>query len=329
MFKTKIYTIAAIFAALAASSGCQKTVHGYLSDNIYYQVNPFEVQQGVTTVSASLILNGSTAPLHVELTALRDSAGNDADSILGTPRSIRTFTGTLDYTDSTLALFNAKLSDSLVRPFNIAEIGGRLQFTAATTYVPTGSYNMDLLVSNVNGERYIKDACEIDIIPVDNPYTINWRRTQIWDANKANVVSQWDNDANIAIDVEYVSGTATAAIVYKFVDMNGVVFNPAEGEVKPWSTSLPHLHNWAPYYPETYTDSTVVQQLPDAGIALPYYTTVLLDGGGTFSDVSCRVDYQIFNTTETLPVKSMTSLAYAITAGTFYVTVHLNNITHK
>ncbi|BAV05550.1 hypothetical protein SAMN05421788_1054 [Filimonas lacunae] len=329
MRKLTIKKVMGISVMLLAGIACQKKVRGYLSDDIFYTVNPFEVQQGVTAVSGSLVLNGSSAPLHVELAALRDADGNDADSILRTPRSIKTFKGTLDYTDSTLALFNAKLNDSLVRPFNIADIGGRLQFTAATTYVPAGTYNMDLVVSNINGEKYLKDACQITIKPVAEPYKINWRRVQIWDVTKTTVLQGWDNDANCPVDVQYVSGTEQAAIVYKFVDKNGKAFNPKNGEVKAWSTSLPTLHNWAPYYPLVLTDSTLVQQLPYSGLAFPYYTNVLLDNGQTLPDVSCRLDYQIFNTTETNVVKSMTSLTYGITSGTYYVTAHLNTITHR
>lgn len=329
MSKHTIQYIIGICVILLTGLACQKRVHGYLSDNIFYQVNPFDVQQGVTTVSGSLVLNGSSAPLHVTLAALRDAHGNNADSILRTPRSIKTFKGTMDYTDSTLALFNAKLNDSLVRPFNIAEIGGRLQFTAATNYVPAGTYNMDLIVSNVNGERFLKDICEINITPITEPYKINYRRLQIWDATKSNPTTTWDNDVNSSIEVTYVSGTEQAAIIYKFVDKNGKAFNPKSGEVKPWSTNTAHLHNWAPYYPEIATDSTLVQQLPYSGLPLPYYTTIRRDDGQTMTDVSCRADYQIFNSTEVFPVKSMTSLTYGTTSGTFYVTIRLNNITHK
>ncbi|GGH59563.1 hypothetical protein HNQ91_000656 [Filimonas zeae] len=331
MYKHTIKYIAGICLILVTGLACEKRVHGYLSDNIFYQVNPFEVQQGVTTVSGSLVLNGSSAPLHVELAALRDAHGNNADSILRTPRSIKTFKGTLNYTDSTLALFNAKLNDSLVRPFNIAEIGGRLQFTAATTYVPAGSYNMDLVVSNINGEKFLKNACQINITPISDPYKINYRRVQLWDAGKTAPVTTWDNDVNSAIEVQYVSGTAQAAIVYKFVDKNGKVFNPKQGEVKPWGGTVPHLNNWAPYYPEIATDSTLVQQLPYSGLPFPYYATVKLENGGTFTDGggSCRLDYQILNSTEANPVKSMTSLTYGITSGTYYVTVYLKNLTHR
>ena len=154
--------------------GCQKIVHGYLSDRIFYQVNPFVVQQGVTTVSSSLVADGSTEPLHVKVISLKDSLGNDADSILNTPRNIVTYTGTLTPADSTIALLNAKLKDRYVRPFNIAEIGGRLQFTAATTYVPAGTYNMDLLVSNIRGSETLKNACQINITPLTNTYNAGY-----------------------------------------------------------------------------------------------------------------------------------------------------------
>lgn len=313
--------------------GCQKIVHGYLSDRIFYQVNPFIVQQGVTTVSASLVTDGSTAPLHVKVLALRDSLGNDVDSILTKPGNIVTYTGTLTPADSTLALFNAKLKDSLVSPFNIAELGGRLQFTAATTYVPPGTYNMDLLVSNVRGERVLKNACAIQIIPLSTTSVIDYKSFRTTDPTGTKDLVRYENDdAYMQVDIDNEPSTdATSKIILKYVDKNGISFNPSKGEVKGWdlispiaTTYFPTLHMWAPYYPIQYTDSTIVQQIPYVNLSFPYFD---LNSGYPASG-GARIDYRISNTSDNAVYHTVLQFSL-FTAGTYNITIHLNAIEHK
>lgn len=312
---------------------CQKIIHGYLSDRIFYQVNPFAVQQGVTTVSSSLVADGSTEPLHVKVLSLTDSLGNDADSLLTTPKTIVTYTGTLTPADSTLGLFNAKLKDSLVSPFNIAKIGGRLQFTAATAYVPAGSYHLDLQVSNVRGERVLKNACTIQIVPLSTTSVINYKSFRTTDpTGTKDLVRYENNDAYMHVDIENTPSTdATSKIILKYVDKNGIPFDPSKGEVKVWdaitpiaTTYFPSLHMWAPYYPIQNTDSAIIQQIPYVNLSFPYFDLNPSNpaAGGA------RIDYRISNTSDNAMYHTV--LVFALfTAGTYNITVHLNAIQHK
>src|SRR6186713_499950 len=231
MFKRNIIAAIGVCVVLLLGAGCAKTIHGYLSDNIYYQVNPFEVQKGITTVSASLVLNGSSAPLHATLSALRDSAGNNADSILLKSQSIVTFSSTVTSNDTTLAMLQGKLHDSLVKPFNIAEIGGRLQFTAATAYVPTGTYKMDLTVSNINGEKFIKDACTFLIKPLTITYNAGYYSYRPNDASGTTQLFRTESDPFYSnFDIRHEDNAqGETKIVLKFVDKNGVPFDPKAG----------------------------------------------------------------------------------------------------
>ena len=328
MFTSKIRTAIYMLTGLMALSGCQKVVHGYLSDDIYYQVNPFNVQQGVTTVSGALVLNGSTAPLHVELLALRDAAGNDADSILRKPRNIVTYNGTVLYTDTTLDMLNAKLNDSLVSPFNIGEVGGRLQFTAATAYVPTGTYNMDIQVTNVNGSRILKNACAIVVTPLETPYSMGYYSFRPYDAN-GNMLFRTESDPYYStFDIHY-DANGTNQIILKFVDKNGVAFNPKAGEVKDFSndpvttTFFPKLHYWAPYYAATYTDSTIIQRLPDFNLSFPYFSLPNYAAGG-----GVRIDNKITNVKGYGYVQ--TAMYFSLfSQGTYTITYHFWQDTHK
>lgn len=331
MFKNKILAAMAVLVSFCMAFACQKVVHGYLSDNIYYQVNPFIVQQGVTTVSSSLILNGSTAPLHVTLKSLRDSAGNNADSILRKPQTITTYTTALTSDDTTLALLKGKLKDSLVRPFNIAEIGGRLQFTAATLYVPAGKYTMDLSVSNVNGERDLKNACTIVITPLTNTYETGYFSYRPNDPVSNTQLFRTESDPFYSsFDINFQPASDFTRIVLKFVDKNGKPFNPKNGEVSDWSnvpkatTSFPKLSYWAPFYPAQQTDSTIVQQIPGIlGLNFPYFGLGNYPAGG-----QCRIDNKITGLVSNQVIHTVMYFKL-LTIGTYYITYHLNQDTHK
>ena len=331
MFKNNIFGAIAVCVALLMGAGCAKTIHGYLSDDIYYQVNPFVVQQGVTTVSAALVLNGSSAPLHVKLSALLDSAGNNADSILMKPQSIITYKSPVTSDDTTLALLQAKINDSLVRPFNIAEIGGRLQFTAATSYVPTGTYTMDLTVSNINGERYMKNACTILMEPLTITSSTGYFSYRPNDPSGTTQLFRTESDPFYSsFDIQREETQGETRIIQKFVDKNGVPFNPKAGEVSDWSnvakgtTSFPKLSYWAPFYAPVYTDSTIVTQLPNLPVSFPYFdlNATYSAGGG------CRIDNKITGLSSNEVIHTVMYFNL-FTVGTYTITYHLNQDTHK
>lgn len=311
-------------------SSCEKRERGYLSDHIYYQVDPFEVQQGVTTVSASLILNGSTAPLNVKLLSIRDSLGNNADSVLLKTYSIKTFTSPITNNDTTLAQLNAKINDSMVRPFNVAPIGGRLQFTAATAFVPSGNYNFDLQVSNVNGTTTLKDACKIILKPLDNPYSLGYTTYRENDITGETQLTRYDDDpTKLYVNATYQSSAENKLIV-KFVDKNGKAFSPKSGEVSDWSneskatTYFPKLSYWAPYYPAEYTDTAIIQQLPSVNISFPYFD---LNGSNAASD-GARFDSKIKNLKSNRVLH--TALVFSLSAtGIYTLTFHLPQDEHK
>jgi hypothetical protein len=284
-----------LFIALAfilAVTACEKTEVGYLSDNIFYRVNPFNIQQGVTKFSSPVVANGSTSPLTVKLLKVYDADGNDVTETFTTPQSIVTFKSTITYKDSTLELLAAALQDSLVTPFAVNNIGGRLEFSAATTYLSTGTFNIDINVGNSKGNYDIENACQININPVveDETYDMNYKRIQTYKNNNGYDLSSTAND-QITVDVQYISGISNGAwCIYKFKDKNGNFFNPAKGEVGRRS-GYPFFDNWAPWYDIQLTDTAFVHQMPAyAGIDFPYYNK---PGEEFWEDPSARYDFRI------------------------------------
>ena len=311
---------------IIASSGCKKIEEGFISDRIVYPQNPFYIQQGITAVSASLVADGSTAPLHVQVLSLKDSAGNDADSLLTTPRSIVTFTGAITYLDSTLDLLKLKLKDSLVSPFNIAELGGRLQFTAATKFIPTGSYNLDVAVSNVRGTRVLQNACNFIIQPVVNTFNLLYQRLIYYDSVGAQLV--YNDQAGIA-DIRYTATGTSSKVIFKWVDKNNRPFNPAKGEVLT-RANRPSFKSWDPYYSPVYTDSTIEAEFPNLALSFPFFQTAKCEDGSLWTDVSAITYYRVLRQAivENQDIYSTIS-TQLLTSGTYNITIHMNGVTRK
>ncbi len=278
-----IWAVALLLGVVA----CEKPEVGYLSDHIFYNTNPLVVAKGVTTYSSVIVANGSTSPLHVKLLAVKNEAGDDVTDEFTMTRSIVTFNKTITYQDSTLAMLEAAMDDSLVTPFQINEIGGRLEFSAATSYLAEGNYNIDIWVSNEKGEYEIDDACEIQLVGQDQTYAMNYKRVTT-DGGLYETSGDY-----IKVDVEYVGGGTDSKCIYKFVDKNGNFFNPAAGEVTRRASTYPFFDDWNPWYELELTDTAFVQQMPDyQGIQFPYFTTLKV-GGNDWNDQSARYDWKI------------------------------------
>lgn len=270
----------AVIAVVGVNGGCKKQATGFLSDNLYYLENPFAVAQGVTTVSASLVSDGSTAPLKVSLLSVREKkSGKSADSAFLKPQQLTVFSGNVTYNDSTPETLKAKLKDSMVAPFSVNPVGGRLQFTGTTTFIPQGLYTMDIEVNNVRGMKKITEACDINIMPTEyfvqagTPYsylndTISQARTYFVPELSAK------RDA-----------AGPALITIKWVDENGKVFSPAKGEVLA-RAGLASFTNWDPYYDVKLTDTAFVFQYPDKVPVFPVFNPASI-GGGVQADYWC------------------------------------------
>lgn len=304
--------------ALIADWGCHKVVTGYLSDNIYYVENPFPVYRGVTTTSAILEGDGSTTPLQVKLLAVKNKlTGASADSMFLKPQVLKTFSDAITSNDSTVALLQAKLKDSLVAPFGIGSIGGRMQFSQGSLHIDTGMYSIDLLVSNVRGARTLPDVCDIHVM---NP-----AEYQVVTAPYAYFQDTLTGARNYNVPAPDITVTSNPAgpdsVIFQWTDQNGLSFNPAAGEVIA-RTGLPTFRSWDPYYPQELGDSTITHRYPGDLNYFPVFAS-----WGTFSNYICY--YRI-------PGRYVTAgqhvhLAFALEfldKGTHYVQIRLNGVTH-
>ena len=174
------------------------------------------------------------------------------------------FSGNVTYNDSTPETLRAKLKDSLVAPFSVNPLGGRLQFTGTTTYIPQGLYTMDVEVNNVRGTKKLTEVCDINIQPTE--YFV-----QTGSAYSYLIDTITQVRANFAPEVKAVRNAGGPAVItIKWVDENGKVFNPARGEVLA-RAGLASFQNWDPYYDVQLTDTAFVFQYPGKVPVFPVF----------------------------------------------------------
>jgi hypothetical protein len=314
------FALVCLLPAILGIYSCEKVEKGFLSDSIYYIENPFTVQQGITTTSATLVADGSTNPLKVTLLSIRDKkTGAKIDSLFLTPKMMSTYTGGITYEDSTLALLKAKLKDSMVAPFSINSIGGRLQFTQTTLYVDPGSYTIDVKVSNIKGERTLQDACNIIVTPIATIDTITYKSWTTADA----AGTFYTLPATLQMDVKH-DAQGPGKIIFQWKDKNGHFFNPAAGEVYG-RDQRPSFRHWDPYYQEVKTDTSIEYEYPQG---VPEFPVFAVSSVG-FNDGICyyRVDRKY--TDIGLHVNTVSAIKYYVTRGSYTVTYYLNNVERK
>ncbi|MFI1773497.1 hypothetical protein [Thalassobellus citreus] len=317
---------------LLLAFGCEKPEAGYLSDNIFYNTNPFNVAKGITTYSKPIVGNGSTTLLNVELLKVKNEAGEDVTEAFTKPGNIVVFKDAINYKDSTLALLHEKLKDSLVTPFNVNYIGGRLEFSAATSYVAGGEYDIDVEVSNIKGTSVIENACKIILEKRDPLDTYNMNYKRIATPSTGELKLSETNDANITVDVEYIPGAENGSkCIYKFLDKNGDAFNPLTGQVTRRADDFPFFDTWNPWYPVVKTDTAFEQEMPNyEGVMFPYFTEFKL-GDRNWVDISARYDWKIpAGNIEEIDedLHGLISFDFSAT-GTFIITTQMHKLTRK
>jgi hypothetical protein len=298
-------------------------VKGYLSDSVYYLENPFTVSQGVTTTSSSLVTDGSTAPLHVELLSIKNLlTGVAVDSMFLKPDTIRIYKDAVTSSDSTLTLLNAKLKDSAVAPFSINNTGGRLQFTQATKYVTAGSYSIDISISNSRGSRVISNACEIDVISTIED-SLFYKGYSYVDSTGNN----WSYPSASALKITIARQEAGAnKIIFIWKDKNGTIFNPSKGEVVP-RNARPSFTDWDPFYTAVKTDTSIEYQYPAGVPQFPVFSTCFNYPSFGTGIMYYQIPWKY--TDIGLNVNPVSTIMYYSTKGTYYVTFVLSDIAHK
>ena len=153
----KIIYFVAIVVSIAS---CEQPEVGYISDDIYALEDTIFVPRGIFMTSAAPNVEGSTYPMHWEITAIKDENGNPTD-VLFEPKEILVWKEAFNpFTDTTLALAEEKLELGNKPSILINEVSGEMAFTQATRFIENTDnevFKVDVNVSNVRGERQLDD----------------------------------------------------------------------------------------------------------------------------------------------------------------------------
>lgn len=268
----KVLYVVLLIAAGITLTCCSKKEEGFLSDKLFYRSNPFNAAKGRVTTSAPLETDGSTQALQVKLLAVRDKTGAVAQA-LTKEYEIPVYKGEVRATDTTLELLAKKLSTAPYKPFQVNEIGGRLEVSPASLYVDTGTYDFDIEVTNVKGTKLLKSVARVRITPAV-PFQLV---RQFANTSTPGQENTFVTQSNFSVTIDRVP-TGPNKIIVRFVDKNGVPFNPKTGQVIPRAslaapTGLRYeFRQFDPYYAEEKTDTALVFRYPDKLPTFPLFT---------------------------------------------------------
>lgn len=327
--KRKHLIIAGTGLIVAASyfSCAKKPDVGFLSDNLLYSPYVFNAVKGRVTVSKPIQVDGSSGPINVKLLAIRNKyTGKPADHLLQ-EHEIAIYKGEITAADSTIELVNKKIGTGMYKTFNVNPIGGRLEVTPASNFVDTGTFVFDVEVSNMAGVKTLLKAGELKILPATNPYEITRASAS---TSPSNAESPTTGQTNYAVTITRIAGGENK-IILKFVDKNGVPFNPAAGQIIT-RADRPYFDNYDPYYKVEKTDTALVFRYPEKLPTFPIYQYV--SGGTNWAwDSYYRIPYTANDLNQNLnPVvgfRLWPGEGESVVKGTFIVTAKLNFATKK
>lgn len=253
---------------------CTKIQNGFLSPTMQYSPALLVIPKGEVVLSNGLIPDGSSLPITVKWVHIYDSTGKPVDDMFTKTYPVGIWTQSYDpITDNTFAAIIAKRSTKELPPIILNSSGGVIESNSASLKIPSGSYTMDIQVSNKVGTQLLKnamtltfqDAIEVETAPQQGAFA-NGRSI----AGTAPVKYFYNGQNNPFVAYNIVRFADTPNIfVLKFTDRNGVPFDAKSGEIiKRPATGLnpnpPNLQNLQDYAPDTYlaTDTAIQIEYP-------------------------------------------------------------------
>jgi hypothetical protein len=268
----KIIYVASV--AMLLGFGCKKPQEGYLSKVIVYSPNTLSALKGRVTTSAALLVDGSTNPMNVKLLATRNFyTKQPADSILLKKFEIAVYKGEVTQQDSTVEQVQSKIGKAMYSSFAINPLGGRMEVTPATNFIDTGTYEFDIEVSNIAGRREVKNAGVVKIVNPTTPYELISQSV----TTSPTTSETFTTVTNFTTSIVRTSA-AENKVILKFVDKNGISFNPKAGQIVP-RADRPDFKTYAPFYAEEKTDTALVYRYPTDLPTFPIYPEVNVSGG--------------------------------------------------
>jgi hypothetical protein len=246
---------------------------GFFSDQIRYLEDTLQIERGTARFSTKPIdLDGSTAPLKFELLDIRDSKGKSVKAdFLEKKYPIATFKEGAVFNvdeDTTLALLNAKRTVTEVPGMYFLENSGILLTNQASENFPLGQYVIDVKASGPRGEKIFKNFQYFNIVDPDVSRLIVFT-DRVSNSQSPPNGSDFLVQAAPIFTFQQISPAGTTLIV-KFLDKNGVPFNPKNGEIERRG-DRPEFTNYARFNPVIFTDTALVLKYEIAPFPITQY----------------------------------------------------------
>ncbi len=371
MKKSKIIIAMALLLAACSSFfiSCTKYGDGFLSPTVQYAVNQFTITKGRIATSYSLITDGSSVPMHVKWVHIYDATGKIVDSLFSKKYLVPVWTAAYNpQTDTNYAKISAKRGIAELTPIVVNESNGTIEANSATIYLPTGSYTMDLEVSNSAGTQVLKNIMQINLVDGKSieldPETGSFSLSLLIANTASGAGAAGGNNNGVlfnGVNNPFVSYTITRfadtpnIFIYKVMDRNGVVFNPKNGEIAKRPNSglnpnPPFLQNLQDYAPDTFTASDTAMSLRFPLVPFPiaslgngynmYYRIpsqyVAIDSTTSWTSNTAGNFYKGTADTHYKGVYTLGKYDYALRTpmriqvpGAYYLKVKLLNTTHR
>ncbi|UZH55428.1 hypothetical protein JRG66_00560 [Salinimicrobium tongyeongense] len=164
--------ISSLLLMILAIGSCSPPEVGYLSNDIHAVQDTIFVPRGAFITSAVPASEGTTYPIHWEITGATDTQGNPTDELFQ-EHAILTWTSAFNpETDTTLALAEEKLELNEEPPILINSVSGEMAFTQATKFVENDIFHLNVRATNMRGSKQLDDFVVVkleEFQPVEFP----------------------------------------------------------------------------------------------------------------------------------------------------------------
>ncbi len=327
LFKTK-YILAGLFAT-SLMSACKKDEIGYMSDNLYYELNPVVIPKGWEYRGIGVNPDGSTRPLNFKLVHVYDKlTGKNMDDLFLKRYPMVAWKAALNFTiDSTKERILAKMQMVEAYPVNIEPTSGQIYTNYTTDNLPSGQYVFDMEISNIKQTKLFPKFGEFilkDTIPFQDLKAMNGAYSNPLMKQGQESVTKGQGAESYSIDIQRVPSD-DFNITLRFLDKHGNAFNPKRGEVlkRPSGTSFLQTFETYTVKPDLFDDKLVytVFQTPfpnvSAGNGFNVYYRIAAD--------ACIYDDPIYNGYHSNP----RFIQRLWKRGKYSITIQLKNVTRK
>ena len=244
--------IIVFFIAAVVAGGCYKVVEqkGFISDDIYLKgADTIFIPLGGKGTTDVAWLDGSSQPAVFSISDIRDVQGNKSEQFFQKYLYSSWIKPYDHFTDTTMALIKAKLSEKEVPSISINPVNGMIQYLETTSDLKNAGdvFYLDAKVSNSKGEKILKNYATLKLTSDKKPFVFYQAATAILLVNDGgeSTFTLYDNIPEDAldrheniykrngkelVDIYKVSDEPSLGvkIIVKYIDEEGVVFDSKE-----------------------------------------------------------------------------------------------------